>query len=126
MGTSILKSIKKKLGPTVCDNYFDEDIVSYINTCLQRLCGIGVGTRGFYVNDTKETWEDFEPNFNKLRSMDTYTYLRCRLFFDPPQNSNITATIEKQIDEIVWTLEVDSRRIHDDEEENDNADDQGS
>ena len=116
MGTCIFKSIKKKLGPVVSENYFDEDIMSYISTCLQRLNEIGIGQTGFLIETGEEDWTDFEPNFAKLPAMDTYVYLRCKLFFDPSANGTITATMEKQIDEIFWTLEVYARRIHDEEE----------
>lgn len=116
METKIFPSIKKKLGPTVSETYFDDDIISYINTCLQRLVGLGIGQAGFLVQTGTEDWTDFEPNFEELPAIDTFVYLKCRLYFDPPQNSNVTATIEKQIDELTWTLEVDARRMHDGED----------
>jgi hypothetical protein len=111
---SIFDSIKKKLGPAVLSNFFDDDILSYINTYLSRLNTIGIGTPGFKVTDSTQTWTDFEPLFDHLCGIDTYVYLRCRLVFDPPQNSNITAVIEKQIDELTWTLEVQARQLKED------------
>ena len=111
MATSILNSIKKKLGPHLDDSYFDSDIISYINTYLSRLNQLGIGVDGFMVTDATQTWEQFEPLYEQLPGIDTYVYLRCRLIFDPPQNSNITATIDKQIDELTWTLEVRARHL---------------
>lgn len=116
MAHKIFESIKKKLGPDVSENYFDSDIMSYINTCLQRLNGLGIGQSGFLIETGNETWEEFEPNFAKLPGIDTFTYLKCRLFFDPSANGTITNTINEQIRELTWTLEVDARRIHDEEE----------
>lgn len=110
-GTSILNSIKKKLGPHLDDSYFDSDIVSYINTYLSRLNGIGIGTEGFMITDSSQTWEEFEPLYSMIPGIDTYVYLRCRLVFDPPQNSNITQTIKEEINELTWTLEVRARHL---------------
>lgn len=116
---SIFDSIKKKLGPHMSDNYFDDDIISYINTYLSRLVQLGIGTPGFKVTDSTQTWTDFEPLFDQLCGIDTYVYLRCRLVFDPPQNSNITEVIQNQIDELTWTLEVQARQLKEDLDESD-------
>lgn len=107
METSILKSTKKVLGLPADYDAFDVDIVMHINAILSNLNQIGVGPEeGFSIEDETAMWNDFlgdDPNLNNVKS---YVYLKVRLLFDPPQNSNITNAINEQIKEIEWRVNV--------------------
>lgn len=100
---SILNTIKKLLG--ICDDSFDLDIIACINTAIISLVQIGVGpTEGFVVIDDTQTFEDFCGTNLQLESVKMYIYLKTKLMFDPPSNSNVTQTFEKSISEIEWRL----------------------
>lgn len=100
---SILDTIKKMIG--ICDDSFDTDLKVCINTALISLIQIGVGPQeGFIVIDDNQTFEEFCGSNLQLESVKMYVYLKSKLMFDPPNNSNITQTFEKTIQEIEWRL----------------------
>lgn len=100
---SILTTIKKMIG--ICDDSFDTDLKVCINTALISLIQIGVGPQeGFVVIDEDQTFEEFCGSNLQLESVKMYVYLKSKLMFDPPNNSNITQTFEKTIQEIEWRL----------------------
>ena len=100
---SILDTIKKMIG--ICDDSFDTDLKVCINTALISLIQIGVGPQeGFVVIDEDQTFEEFCGSNLQLESVKMYVYLKSKLMFDPPNNSNITQTFEKTIQEIEWRL----------------------
>ena len=106
---SILTSIKKLLGPSAEDEYFDPDIIMHINTVLMDLNQIGVGPEeGFAIEDATATWDQFVPEayLPKLNGIKTYVYLKVRLLFDPPSNSAVIESINKQIDKLEWRINV--------------------
>lgn len=128
METSILNSTKKILG--IADDYtaFDLDIITHINTALSTLTQLGIGpTVGFMIEDEIATWEDFITYFNifQLNTVKSYVFLRVRLLFDPPTTSYLINSMERQIQELEWRLNVnredgewvDPRPLLEDEEE---------
>lgn len=109
---SILKSIKKMLGPTGEYEYFDADIIMHINTVLMTLNQLGVGpSEGFAIKDDSATWTDLVPESTlaRIEAVKTYVYLNVRLLFDPPTNSSHIEAINKQISMLEWRIncEVD-------------------
>lgn len=107
MQTSILNSVKKNLG--LMDDYtaFDEDIIMHINTAFSTLNSIGLGpVEGFEIQDDTAVWADFLGGDTRLNSVKTYVYLRVRLLFDPPSTSFAIASMERQIEEFEWRLNV--------------------
>lgn len=104
---SILKSVKKMLGMTEEYTVFDPDIVMHINSVFFILSQMGVGPKeGFSIEDETAKWEDFIPCGASLEAVKTYVYLKVRLMFDPPQSSVLTESINRQISEIEWRLNV--------------------
>jgi len=105
MDDSILNTIKKLLGIAPDYEAFDTDIIVNINAYLGVLNMLGVGIDGFTIEDDGATWADFlkgsEVPLNEVR---TYLYLRVRQVFDPPASSVMSATIDKQIDELGWRM----------------------
>lgn len=106
---SILKTIKKLLGISDEETHFDTDLIIHINSVFSTLHQIGVGpNKSFSIQDDKETWDNFiedDSNFNNVR---TYMYLKVKLLFDPPLNSNVMSSMERQISELEWRLSVDA------------------
>lgn len=105
---SILTSIKKLLGIDAEYTYFDDDLVMHINSALMILTQLGVGPAdGFSISKDTETWTDFlGDNLLKLQSVKTYVYLKVRLMFDPPSGSALIESINRQISELEWRLQV--------------------
>lgn len=93
---SILTSIKKLLGISEDDESFDTELCMHINSIFTVLNQLGVGPEeGFYISDNSKEWTDFTP-YKNIELIKTYVYLKVRLLFDPPQNSFLVDSIEKQ------------------------------
>lgn len=106
MAQSILTSVKKILGIVEDDTSFDVDIVLHINSVFSILEQVGIGpVDGFMIEDAEPTWDDFVTD-RRLNSVKTYVYLRVRLLFDPPSTSFVIESMNKQISELEWRLNV--------------------
>lgn len=104
---SILTSIKKMLGITEEYEHFDADLVMHINSVFSILTQLGVGpTEGFVINDKTAAWSDFISNDAALQLVKSYVYLKVRLLFDPPLGSGVIESINRQISEFEWRLNV--------------------
>lgn len=103
---SILTSIKKLLGLSEDYEYFNQDIIMYINSVLvNNLMQMGIGpAKGFKITGKQEIWDDFIEDPIIAESVKTYIYLKVRLAFDPPSNSSHISSIERQIAELEWRL----------------------
>ena len=104
---NILDSIKKLLGIDEVDLNFDQELIMHINSVFMVLHQLGVGpVGGFKISSNEEAWADFVGIRLDLESVKSYIYLKVRLLFDPPQNSFLVGSIEKQIEEQEWRLQV--------------------
>lgn len=102
---SILTSIKKLLGIEEEYDNFDAELTIHINSVFTILTQIGIGpVEGFTIQDDSSTWDDFIPNDSNLESVKTYTYLRVKLLFDPPNSSTAVESINRMISEYEWRL----------------------
>lgn len=109
---SILTSIKKLLGITEEYEQFDADLIMHINSVLMVLTQLGVGpAAGFSIKDDSAIWADFVPNDVMLEAVKSYVYLRVKLLFDPPLNSAVIESINRQISEYEWRLNVAAESI---------------
>lgn len=109
---SILTSIKKLLGITEEYEHFDADIIMHINSVLMILTQLGVGPpEGFFIQDETSTWTDFVPDTMKIEAIKSYMYLKVKLLFDPPLNSAVMESYNRQISELEWriTSEAESK-----------------
>lgn len=107
MDDSILTSVKKLLGIPEDYDPFDKDVVMHINTVLFSLNQIGVGPpNGFVISDKTTTWSEYLTDSTNLEAVKSYIYLKVRLLFDPPTSSIITESINRQIAELEWRLNV--------------------
>lgn len=104
---SILTSIKKLLGITEEYDTFDNDLIMHINSVFMILNQMGVGPKeGFKITDDSETWEDFISDSLLYEAVKSYVYLKVRLLFDIPTSSAVTESINRQISELEWRLNV--------------------
>ena len=106
---SVLTSIKQMLG--IAEEYtaFDDVLVMHINSVFMILTQLGVGPfNGFTIKDDSDAWNDFVPDETKLELVKSYVYLKVKLLFDPPTISAVVESINRQIDEFEWRLNVAS------------------
>lgn len=101
---SILNSIKRLLGLGDEYTHFDPDIIIHINTVFNILYQMGLG-QPFSITSANETWYDYVSDLSKLEMVKTYTYLKVRLYFDPPTGGLLEA-INRQISELEWRISV--------------------
>ena len=102
---SILYTIKKMLGLEPDYRAFDAELTVFINNAFVILEQLGVGAEGFGISGEIETWDQFLADPTKLESAKTYVYIRTRLMFDPPSNSNLTKVLEDTARELEWRLQ---------------------
>lgn len=104
---SILTSTKKMLGIAPDYKHFDPDITMHINSVFLTLTQLGVGpAEGFAIEDDAEEWSDFIGDVKLLNAVKSWTYLKVRLLFDPPQSSAAVESINRMISEFEWRLNV--------------------
>lgn len=106
---SILTSIKKMLGIDEEYTHFDADVIMHINSVLMILTQLGIGpAEGFMIEDDTSTWVDFIPEANaaQLHAVKSYIYMKVKLIFDPPLSSAVIESMNRQIAEFEWRLNV--------------------
>lgn len=106
MNDSILESVKKLIGLDSAYDAFDTDIIIHINSVLMLLNQLGVGTKGFSITGSTETWADFLGEDSKLHMAKSYVAMKTRLVFDPPTNGTVMEALKQSISEMEWRLNV--------------------
>ena len=107
MEGSILDDVKKILGLSSDYNAFDLDIITHINSVFSTLQQLGIGPeQGFSISDKNNNWDEFVANDNGYNLVKTYMYLRVRLLFDPPATSFHLESLNQQVKELEWRLNV--------------------
>lgn len=103
---SILLSVKKKLGILPDYHHFDDEIIMDINSAFFILNTLGIGPREpFKIEDESAVWTDFIAD-KKVELVKSYVPLRVRLLFDPPTTSYLADSINKQISEFEFRMQV--------------------
>lgn len=106
---SILLTMKKMLGDSIPDSYFDTDIIIHINSVFTTLTQLGVGpAEGFIIEDDTAVWTDFIPDPLRLNSVKSYMYLKLKLLFDPPSGAALLQAYKEEAKELEWRLNVDA------------------
>lgn len=107
--SSILKDVKKMIGPSEIYDQFDKDLIIHINSVFTILQQLGVGPKeGFSIEDDSSEWGDFIEDIessNIFQMVRSYMYLKVRMQFDPPTGS-VASAFEEQIKEYEWRLSV--------------------
>lgn len=110
MEDSILLTTKRALGIEADYKHFDAEIIMVINSAIGLLHQLGVGPHDgtFAVHGETEKWSDFVniDSINMLNMVQQYIYYKARQGFDPPTSSFALDSIEKQIKELEWRLNV--------------------
>lgn len=104
---SILTSVKKMLGITEEYTHFDADLIMHINSVFMVLNQLGVGPeKGFFIEDSTDTWDDFLEDPTQLQAVKTYMGLKVGLIFDPPDRSTVMQAKKDAISEFEFRLNV--------------------
>lgn len=107
---SILQSVKKKLGIIPEYEHFDDEIITDINSAFSILNQLGVGPdEPFTISGSDEVWTDFIED-GRIELVKSYIPLRVRLLFDPPTNSFLVESINKQIAEFEFRMNVEAEK----------------
>ena len=103
---SILGSVKDSLGIIGYD-VFDKQLIMHINSVFADLNQMGVGpSSGFSIADDNSQWSAFTEDDVLLNNVKSYMFLRVKMLFDPPTNSIVKDSYEKQINEWAFRLNV--------------------
>lgn len=112
MDESILLTIKRMLG--LGENYdaFDNELPMHINSAIMVANQLGIGKKGYTITGSEQTWADWlGETFGDLAAIQQYIYMRVKLVWDPPANSFVATSLEKQIDELTWRLNVQAEAV---------------
>lgn len=103
----ILETIKNLVGVDSDCKDFDTDIIVHINNVFSTLLDLGVQTKeDFFIEDYSSTWTDFLDDVSLINKIISYTYLRVKLAFDPPQSSSAAKSMENMADQAEWRINV--------------------
>lgn len=93
------------------DESFDAELTMHINGALMVMTQLGVGpSEGFSITSDAEKWSDFFQGRTDLGLVQNCVFLRTKLVFDPPTNSFLITSIERQIKEYDWRIEEKCNR----------------
>lgn len=104
---SILLSVKKSLGLDPSMTHFDPDIIICINSVLNVLTQLGVGSsKGFIISSEDSTWDELIGEDQRLNMVKTYVFLKVKIIFDPPTTGAVLESCKELIKEYEWRLNV--------------------
>ena len=107
MNESILNTLKKMLGITEEQTEFDAEIIIHINSVINILHQIGVFNSAddvYSIDGPAQTWADFLTDISKFSMVKSYMFIKVKLLFDPPLNSTVISSMERQITEFEFRL----------------------
>ena len=108
MSDSILLNIREMLVGDPDDDSFDQDLIFDINTALNTLTQVGVGPiGGFKITGASEVWSDFLGNNQMLEMAKDFVKYKVRVLFDPPSSSFVLDQYNKELDQMLWRLNVE-------------------
>lgn len=110
MEESVLDSTKKILGLDANYNAFDQDVLTFLNSALNRLRQLGYPSAvpgGVGTSDL--TWAELFPGEEQLADIKNYIYLRVRLAYDPPDKPHHVAAMKEQREELEYELMTERR-----------------
>ena len=91
--------------------YVDADLIMHINSVLMILRQMGVGPQeGFGISDATATWSEFCQNRADIEAVKSYTALKVKMLFDPPQSSSTMEATKNLISELEWRLYAECDR----------------
>ena len=106
---SILLSVKKMIGYEPDYDVFDIDIMFHINSLLSKLLQLGYIFKSSYrVSSKEKTWDEILNGSEVDDMIKDYIYMKCKIVFDPPQNSTVLGALKDEASELEWRIFMDS------------------
>jgi hypothetical protein len=111
---SILKTTAEAVG--FSEDYIEDDdpfkneIITAINSHLNKLNQIGIGVEGYHIESADDEWDAFYGDVvpaNKQWLVREYLKLAVKKSVDPPTSSILQSQLKEQMDEIEFRLLVD-------------------
>lgn len=104
--SSILNDVKHSLQIETDDHSFDQSIIMHVNATFVILNQLGVGEKLFFIEDETAEWDEFinDTNVNLVKQ---YMYAKVRVLFDPPATSFVLSSLEKNVEQLEWRLNVE-------------------
>lgn len=104
--SSILDDVKHMLGILPSETAFDGDVLIHINSVFSILHNIGAGpSGGFQIINSSTSWEEYITDY-RLNDVKSYMFLRVKLFFDPPQIGFVISSMDRQITELEYRINL--------------------
>jgi len=104
--SSILNDVKHTLSLLPAQTAFDTDLILHINSVFTTLTQLNIGPElGYMIVDATNDWDEFTDEI-RLNAVKSYMFLRVKLLFDPPQTGFVIASMERQILELEFRLNV--------------------
>lgn len=105
MEGSILADVRSACNLESTDTTFDKQLIPLVNGQIMMAHQFGVGTSGFLVHDTSETWADWlGDEGDELAAVKVWLGYNVLLMFDPPDNSSVIRAYQDQITKMEWML----------------------
>lgn len=101
---TILEDVKKYIGIPLSVDCFDSTLLIDINTAIFLTETISQLTYKKDIDKTTEWAEAFGGKELEVPAIKSYVCLKARLLFDPPNNSFLTATIERTLTELEYKI----------------------
>ena len=123
MDTSILTSVKSKIGIAEDYEQFDADIIDHINTEFMVLNQIGVGPdKIFSITDKSVLWSDFTEDVEECAGAKQYVFMRVKQIFDPYTSTAASEAHNRKSAELEFRLNIASDLPDQDDTEPDTDD----
>lgn len=107
---SVFGSIKERIGGfETYGDAFDNDILASINSAFATLHQLGIDNgdgNPIRIDNPDVKWTDI-LDMTRYGWLKDYVYMKVRLVFDPPSNASVLSSMERQLDELVWRIEVE-------------------
>lgn len=104
MEQSILASTKTVLKVNPEEDFFDDELLQYINSAVSLLAELGAGDGTVVVDDATKVWADLGVAEARLGLIKQFVFLKVRQLFDPPQVGFLQDATEKQLKELEWRI----------------------
>lgn len=105
--SSILTDTKKALGLAEDYTAFDPEIIMHINSVLADLNQLGIGpATGLAIANATTEWDELLGSELRYNAVKSYTNLRVKMLFDPPNLGYVITAMEKEIEKAEWRINV--------------------
>ena len=102
---TILNVIKNFIGISTSDPHFDDEILMHINLIIAELAIVGT-TDKVSICSKDTVWTDYLVKEVDIASIQTLIGMKVKMVFDPPANSFLVESYNKQIDKMEWLLTI--------------------